>query len=531
LWYDWDFAQTLYLVSPISQNGSIIPSYASAPSGIEVTLMVTPNAGYLLIDGTLEAHKTNDATTLVTITDGKFTMSDYDVTVTAQFEALPQTLTVAIVDNGSILASPSTDIVTATEITLTVTPSVGYQLKEGSLKVYKTDDQSIGAPIIGNKFLMPAYDATVTAEFEVVKYNLTYTAGANGSLTGETSQTVNHGSAGTEVTAAADINYHFVKWSDGVTANPRTDVNVTADVTVEAEFAINTYSLTYTAGANGSLEGEASQTANHGTDGAAITAVANTGYHFVKWSDGSTANPRNDVNVTADVTVEAEFAINTYSLTYTAGANGSLEGEASQTANHGTDGAAITAVANTGYHFVKWSDGSTANPRNDVNVIADVTVEAEFAINTYTLTYTAGANGSLEGETIQTVNHGSEGAAITAVATAGYHFVQWSDGITDNPRTDVNVMGDVTVVAEFEFTTGVNDTSIKELSLYPNPAKEQVYIKGLSKSMWVEVYNLTGEKIIAQLLHADQPLKLSGLNNGVYLVRVEEQTFKLVVNK
>ena len=48
--------------------------------------------------------------------------------------------------------------------------------------------------------------------------------------------------------------------------------------------------------------------------------MAATGYHFVPWSDASTANPSTDTNVTANITVTASFAINTYSLTYTAGA-------------------------------------------------------------------------------------------------------------------------------------------------------------------------------------------------------------------
>jgi len=450
LWYGWDFAQTLYLVSAADcANGRIVPTFAAAPSGIEVALTVTPNAGYLLIDGTLEAHKTDDATTPVTITDGAFTMPEYDVTVTAQFEALPQTLTVATVENGSITASPSTGIVTDTEITLTVTPSVGYKLKEGSLNAYKTDDQSVTFPIIGDKFFMSAYDVTVTAEFEVIKYNLTYTAGANGSLTGETVQTVNYGTDGTAVTAVANTGYHFVQWSDGETANPRTDANVIADVTVEAEFAINTYTLTYTASANGAITGDATQTVNHGSAGTSVTAVANAGYHFVKWSDDITANPRTDVNVIAEVTVEAEFSINTYSVTYTASANGAITGDATQTVNHGTNGTEVEAVPAAGYLFVKWSDGVTANPRTDVNVIAEVTVEAEFAINTYTLTYTASANGAITGDATQTVNHGSDGTAITAVPNAGYHFTQWSDGETANPRIDANVTADVTVDAEF----------------------------------------------------------------------------------
>ena len=75
-----------------------------------------------------------------------------------------------------------------------------------------------------------------------------------------------------------------------------------------ASFAIDTFTLTYTAGANGSIIGTTPQTVNYGTDGTAVTAQPDLGYHFVKWSDDSTQNPRTDLNVTADITVQASFA-------------------------------------------------------------------------------------------------------------------------------------------------------------------------------------------------------------------------------
>lgn len=69
--------------------------------------------------------------------------------------------------------------------------------------------------------------------------------------------------------------------------------------------------------------------------------------------------------------------------------------------------------------------------------------------STHTLSYTAGSHGSITGTSPQTVNVGSDGAAVTAVADAGYHFVDWSDASVDNPRTDLAVSGDVTVIANF----------------------------------------------------------------------------------
>ncbi|HEU0208320.1 MAG TPA: cadherin-like beta sandwich domain-containing protein, partial [Candidatus Udaeobacter sp.] len=175
--------------------------------------------------------------------------------------------------------------------------------------------------------------------------------------------------------------YHFVNWSDGVTTATRTDMNVMADISVTANFAINTYTLTYTADPNGSITGTSPQTVNCGADGTAVTAVPNACYHFVNWSDGVTTATRTDMNVMADINVTANFAINTYTLTYTAGANGSITGTSPQTVNCGSDGTAVTAVPDSGYHFVNWSDASTQNPRTDMNVMADISVTANFAVN------------------------------------------------------------------------------------------------------------------------------------------------------
>jgi hypothetical protein len=69
------------------------------------------------------------------------------------------------------------------------------------------------------------------------EHALTYLAGPHGAIVGPTPQTVAHGSAGTAVTAEPAPGYHFIRWSDGSLANPRTDTNVEAELTVTAEFA------------------------------------------------------------------------------------------------------------------------------------------------------------------------------------------------------------------------------------------------------------------------------------------------------
>ena len=89
------------------------------------------------------------------------------------------------------------------------------------------------------------YNQTSTAAYsydiaptEVITHTLTYNAGAGGVINGDSAQVVNDGADGTQVTAVPDAGYHFVKWSDDSTANPRTDANVTADVDVTAVFEV-----------------------------------------------------------------------------------------------------------------------------------------------------------------------------------------------------------------------------------------------------------------------------------------------------
>jgi len=366
------------------------------------------------------------------------------------------------------------------------------------------------------------------ATFVVDAYHeLTYLAGANGTTSGTSPQTISHSASGSAVTAVPDTNYHFVAWSDTSTQNPRTDTNVTANISVTANFAIDTYTLTYTAGTNGTISGTSSQSVDYGTAGSEVTAVPDAHYHFVDWSDGVLTTVRTDLNVTENKSVTANFAfdnftvtfnkntgtseadpttrtadynttvtlptpptktgytfvswntqadgngttftsstpvtaninvyaiysINTYTLTYAAGSNGSITGDSPQTVNYNTSGSAITANPSTGYHFVNWSDSSTQNPRTDMNVTTNKSVTASFAIDTFTLKYKSDSNGKIDGDATQTVNYAENGTKVEAKPDTGYKFKQWSDDEDNSERKDENVKADLLVTAEFEKET------------------------------------------------------------------------------
>jgi len=143
-------------------------------------------------------------------------------------------------------------------------------------------------------------------------YNVTFTAGPGGSITGTTPQIVTQGGDCIEVSADADNCYEFVDWSDGSTANPRTVTNVTSDLNLTANFAQINYTVTFSAGEGGSLTGTANQPVACGDDCTEVSADADNCYEFVDWSDGSTQNPRTVNNVTTDLNLTANFAQTEY---------------------------------------------------------------------------------------------------------------------------------------------------------------------------------------------------------------------------
>ncbi|MHB8107231.1 MAG: InlB B-repeat-containing protein [Candidatus Cryosericum sp.] len=99
----------------------------------------------------------------------------------------------------------------------------------------------------GSRLVAGAYQGRLYTGLAVCSLSYAYTAG--GVITGTASQIVNHGASGTPVTAVPQAGYHFVSWSDGSTVNPRTDTNVTADISVTAVFAVDTFVVTIEANA------------------------------------------------------------------------------------------------------------------------------------------------------------------------------------------------------------------------------------------------------------------------------------------
>jgi hypothetical protein len=138
--------------------------------------------------------------------------------------------------------------------------------------------------------------------------------------------------------------------------------------------------------------------------------------------------------------VTAQYTINQYTVTFKDWNGTTLS---SQSVNYGSAATAPGNPSRTGYTFTGWDV-----PFN--HITADLTVTAQYTINSYMLSYTTDGNGTISGNPTQLVTYGNDGAAVTAVPSAGYNFDHWSDNnSTSATRQDTNVSGDISAKAIF----------------------------------------------------------------------------------
>lgn len=174
-----------------------------------------------------------------------------------------------------------------------------------------------------------------------------------------------------------------------------------------------------------------------------ITAKTDYHHYFVQWSDGNTDNPR-IIELEKDTTLTAQFAPNKYTITTSVNKSSRGYTTGDTTAFYG-DSVIIRAEAYYGYHFTRWNDSITDNPRTVV-VTNDINYQAVFSVNKYQLTVSANGPGSVTGS--GKFSYLSKDT-IRATPEPYCYLVQWSDGSKDTLRV-ITLTQDSTIVAEFD---------------------------------------------------------------------------------
>ena len=340
-------------------------------------------------------------------------------------------------------------------VTLTAVPATGYHFVGWYENNVKVDNAT-------ETYTFPATIArTLQAVFEINTYSVNVTADPDTHGSVECTPgvgTFNYGST-VSFKAIPGEGYHFVKWTNGdkdITngTNAEITVSVTEIYDLVAHFEINKYDITTAVNNSnyGSVSGNDGSPYEHGST-VKLTAVPAEGYEFVNWTEGETS-------VSTDITysfaatksrnLTANFRIKNYLIDVSSGGNGTVTGKGNY--DHFTN-ITVTATADTGYHFVNWTDENGTEVSKSASYNFDVdsarVLVANFAINSYAIGTTAGDHGSVEGS--GTYNHFSS-ITVKAIPDTGYHFVNWTENgnvVSTSPSYTFTVTGARDLTATF----------------------------------------------------------------------------------
>jgi uncharacterized repeat protein (TIGR02543 family) len=257
------------------------------------------------------------------------------------------------------------------------------------------------------------------------------------------------------ISASPATGYHFVNWSAspssgtfGSTTSASTTYTMPGQAeTVTANFAINTYTITWM---NGATQLEQDTNVPYGTtpeyNGATPTKAADAQYTytFSGWSPAI-------ADVSGDQTYTATFSsvVNNYTITWM---NGATQLEQDTNVPYGTtpeyNGATPTKAADAQYTytFSGWSPAIA-------DVSGDQTYNATFSseINSYTVTFKDWDGTTLD---TQSVEYGAAATAPADPTRTGYTFTGWDKAFT-------NITANLDVTAQYSliplvFNSGLN---------------------------------------------------------------------------
>ena len=381
-------------------GGTISPTSRSVPNGQTTTFTVTPNAGF-----TAAASGCGGSLSGTTYTTGVITGA---CTVSATFTANTYTVTATAGSNGSI-TPPSRSVPHGQTTTFTVTPNAGFTAAASGC----------GGSLSGTTYTTGAITGacTVSATFSAQNAVVTATAGSGGTIT-PTSRTVPIGqiiSFTITPNAGYSPNVSHNCGGGNFSGTTLTVGPITGNCAVSATFSLQSYTVSTTAGANGSIS--AGKTVNHGQS-TTFTVTPNAGYTASASGCGGSLSGTTYTTgvITAACTVSATFSQQSYAVSTSAGANGSIS--AGKTVNHGQS-TTFTVTPNAGYTAsASGCGGSLSGTTYTTGVItAACTVSATFSQQSYAVSTSAGANGSISAG--KTVNHG-QSTTFTVTPNAGY---------------------------------------------------------------------------------------------------------------
>ena len=387
------------------------------------------------------------------------TMPAEDMTVTAQWEINQYTITFDT-NGGSEIAPITQDY--GTKITTPADPTrKGYTFKGWDKEIPKT---------------MPAENITVKAQWEINQYTIAFDTNGGSEIAPITQD------YGTEITAPDNPTregYTFIGWDRDIPVTMPAE-----NITVTAQWEINRYTITFDTAGGSDI---APITQDYGTN---ITAPANPtrkGYTFKGWDKEIP-----ETMPAENITVKAQWEINQYTIAFDT--NGGSE-IAPITQDYGTEITAPADPTRKGYTFKGWDKEIP-----ETMPAENMTVKAQWEINQYAITFDT--NGGSEIAPI-TQDYGT---AITAPADPtreGYTFIGWDKAIPTTMPAE-----NITVTAQWkdsEKPTGEIKISENSWKAFLNNITFGLFFKD-TQTVTITAADNSGETVTVEYLLSDKEL-------------------------
>ncbi len=455
-----DITGNAYNITVVANPASAVSNITTGglyATGANVNLSFTANAGYEFYNWTKNGvqFSTTETCTITVNETAEYSANFVAEVYTIYAFALPSA--------GGSATVNQTGFYYGEECTLTATPNTGYTFvnwTDDANTVVSTDATYSFPVVAGGNYYAHFNENPVPCEI-TASCNPTTAGTITGTGTFTTGETCT-------LTATANPGYDFLNWTKNGTVVCETEA-YTFSVAETAEYVANFVTEIYTIypfalpSAGGTVT--INQTSFLYGEECTLTAMANTGYNFVNWTDDANVEVSTDATYTFNVTEGGNYYAHFEEIvggpyTITTSCN---PAEAGTVTGAGTFNAGetctLTATANPGYYFLNWTkDGLEVGTVETYTFT--VTEDAEYVANfTYEMclinvTVNPAGAGTVTGDGAQAI-----GATCTLVATAntGYTFVNWTenDVVVSTEATysfTVTVARDL--VANFELSAG-----------------------------------------------------------------------------
>ena len=333
---------------------------------------------------------------------------------------------------------------------------------------------------------MPAENITVTAQWEINQYTITFDTNGGSEIAPITQD------YGTEITAPDNPTrkgYTFKGWDKEIPETMPAE-----NITVTAQWEINRYTITFDTAGGSEI---APITQDYGTN---ITAPANPtrkGYTFKGWDKEIP-----ETMPAENITVKAQWEINRYTITFDTAGGSEI---APITQDYGTEITAPDNPTREGYTFIGWDRDIP-----EIMPAENITVTAQWEINQYAITFdTAG------GSEIAPITQ-DYGTNITAPADPtreGYTFIGWDKAIPTTMPAE-----NITVTAQWkdsEKPTGeikINENSWKA---FLNNITFGLFFKD-TQTVTINAADNSGETVTVEYLLSDKELTKAELDGMTF---------------